>query len=71
VRWTARSTVTSPEDATQMRGLLASPVHDQSFLNHSVGSKCNGAAYAARLVALMRTSMSVGDAFAYSTTTSK
>ena len=45
--------------------------HDQSFLNHSVGSRCSVAASGPRLAALTRIRMSSGAAFAYSTNTSK
>jgi len=72
VRCAVRSAIQLPFScATEIRGLLASPLHDQSFLNHSVGSRCSAAGYPERLVALIRIRMSVGPAFAYSITTSK
>jgi hypothetical protein len=50
---------------------MASGYHDQTFLNHNVGSRCSGAAPGPRLVAVIRIRMSSGADLAYSTKTSK
>jgi hypothetical protein len=47
------------------------PFHDQVFRNQSVRRTCNGAGAGPRLCAVIRTRMSSGAAFAYSTKTSK
>ena len=61
-----------PGSATRaIRGFAPPPRHDHVLRNHSVGSTCSGAASGPRLHTLIRTRMSSGDAFAYSTNTSK
>ena len=53
------------------RGLALFPSQDQQFRNQIVGSKRIRAASGPRLLTVMRTRMSSGVLFAYSTTTSK
>src|SRR5271167_3526361 len=55
-----------PFDPFASLGLMASFAHDQVLRNQMVGRRCNRAGSGPRLVALMRTSRSSGEAFAYS-----
>ena len=61
----------TPEPACRSPGRGASPPHDQVLRNQRVGSTWSVAASGPRLATVISTRRSSGDAFAYSTNTSK